>query len=410
MVDANSDAAELTPETKRLAYRNIGLLAGAQALAGSSQAVVISVAALAAASLAPDPSLATVPVTAMVIGLALTAGPATGVIYTLGRTRGFMVGASAAILAGIVAAVGLIQASFVIFCLAMFMVGMSAAFGQQYRFAIADSVPGPLKSRAISLVLLGGVAAGFLGPRLSYITKDWLGAEFAGSFVALSMIAFVALVIIGFTRLAPVLKPEKGSDRGRPLKTLIKSPTVFIPIVTSVLAYALMNFVMVAAPLAMVYVCGHSTEAATTAIQWHIVAMFLPSLFTGFIIQRIGTHLTVAIGLALIIMSAAVNLNGITVTHFNISMVLLGLGWNFGFIGSTALLTKSYRPEEAGRVQAMNEMCVFGSMAIASITSGVLLNTLGWETINILVLPLATIGIALLAWDQFRRSDAMAAA
>jgi len=161
--------------------------------------------------------------------------------------------------------------------------------------------------------------------------------------------------------------------------------------------------VMVAAPLAMVHVCGHSAEAATTAIQWHIVSMFAPSLVTGYIINRIGTHATVGIGLLLILGAALTNLNGISTLHFDAALVLLGVGWNFGFIGSTTMLSQAYRPEEASTAQGLNEPLMFGSMAVASISSGVLLNTLGWQSINVLVLPIVSAALALLAWGDYRQ-------
>jgi MFS family permease len=364
----------------------------------------MAVGALTAATLAPDDSLATPPTTAMIVGLALMAGPATRIIYAFGRKAGFMFGACLGLIAGLLAAFAVAQASFVLFAAALCVVGLGGAFTQQYRFAIADSVPTEMKARAISLVLLGGVAAGFLGPKLSYIAKDWIaGAEYAGSFVIISILSVVAFLLISQTKLAPIAKPKEGDSKGRPALELIKLPEIYIPIVTGIATYALMTFVMVAAPLAMVHICGHSPEQATTTIQWHIIAMFAPSLFTGNIINKIGAHMTVGIGLLLILVCALVNLNGVTTLHFDIALILLGVGWNFGFIGSTALLSQAYRPEEASTAQGLNEPLVFGSMAIASISSGILLNTLGWQSINVLVLPIITAALALLAWGDYRQ-------
>ncbi|GLQ18226.1 MFS transporter [Maritalea porphyrae] len=386
------------------AGRNIGLLAITQATGGSSQAIIMAVGALTAANLAPDKSMATIPTTAMIIGLALMAGPATKIIYALGRKNGFLIGATLGVVAGICAATAVAFSSFVLFALALSIVGMGGAFTQQYRFAIADSVPDDMKARAISLVLLGGVAAGFLGPRLSYLAKDWLGGvEFAGSFLVISILSVVAIVMLSQTRLAPIVKPKEGDAKGRSAMELIKLPEINIPIITGIVSYALMTFVMVAAPLAMVHVCGHTAEQATTTIQWHIIAMFAPSLVTGNIINKIGAHATVAIGLILILGTALINLNGVSVLHFDIALILLGVGWNFGFIGSTTLLSKAYRPEEASTAQGLNEPLVFGSMAVASISSGVLLNTLGWQSINVLVLPIVTATLALLAWGDYRQ-------
>lgn len=216
----------------------------------------------------------------------------------------------------------------------------------------------------------------------------------------ISVIAVVAFSLLSFTKLAPVIRVEKHEYTGRSLSQLLKTPAVFVPIISGMATYSLMTFVMVAAPLAMVTLCGHSIETATTAIQWHIIAMFAPSFFTGHIINRIGAHLTAGFGLFLILLCAAINLNGISEWHFYLSMVLLGVGWNFGFIGSTTLLTKAYGALEAARVQGLNEQLVFGAMALASIGSGALLQMIGWQSVNVLVIPVATATIALLAWGE----------
>ncbi len=383
--------------------RNISLLSIAQAITGSNQALLAAVGALAGSTLAPTPALATVPITAQILGLALTTIPATYAIHRFGRRNGFILGAGLAITGGIAASYALLIGSFLLFCAALSLVGASAAFGQQYRFAAADSVPEALKARAISFVLLGGVLAGFLGPRLSFIAKDWVaGGEFAGSFLVISILASIAVIVLWFTRLAPASREHIHENTGRSLTRLMRSPEIFVPVLSGMATYALMTFVMVAAPLAMVLVCGHSVETATTAIQWHVVAMFAPSFVTGHIINKVGAHLTAGLGLFLILLSALVALNGITEWHFYAGLILLGVGWNFGFIGSTTLLTGAYSETEAARAQGLNEQLVFGTMAVASIGSGVLLQLIGWEAVNILVIPVATAAIALLAWGDYR--------
>ncbi len=386
-----------------LVKRNISLLAIAQAITGSNQALIAAVGALAGATLAPTPALATVPITAQIVGLALTTIPATYTIHRIGRRNGFVLGATLAIAGGLVASYALVIGSFLLFCAGLVFVGASAAFGQQYRFAAADSVPEAFKARAISFVLLGGILAGFFGPRLSFIAKDWIGgSEFAGSFLVISVLACIAIVVLWFTRLAPIAKADPHQSSGRSLAQLMRSPEIFVPVLSGMATYALMTFVMVAAPLAMVLVCGHPVETATTAIQWHVVAMFAPSFITGHIINKIGAHLTAGLGLFLILLSALVALNGLSEWHFYSGLVLLGIGWNFGFIGSTTLLTRAYSEVEAARAQGLNEQLVFGTMAVASIGSGVLLQLIGWQAVNILVIPVATAAIALLAWGDYR--------
>ncbi|HHG89589.1 MAG TPA: MFS transporter [Devosia sp.] len=386
-----------------LVKRNISLLAIAQAITGSNQALIAAVGGLAGASLAPTPALATVPITAQILGLALTTIPATYAIHHLGRRNGFILGAGLAIFGGLAASYALVIGSFVLFCAALVLVGASAAFGQQYRFAAADSVPEMFKARAISFVLLGGILAGFLGPRLSFVAKDWVrGVEFSGSFLVISVLGCIAIAVLWFTRLAPVANTGNLTNSGRTLRQLLRSPEIFVPVAAGMATYALMTFAMVAAPLAMVLVCGHSVETATTAIQWHVVAMFAPSFITGHIINKIGAHLTAGLGLFLILLSAVTALNGVTEWHFYAGLVLLGVGWNFGFIGSTTLLTSAYGEAEAARAQGLNEQLVFGTMAVASIGSGVLLQLIGWQAVNILVIPVATATIALLAWGDHR--------
>ena len=383
--------------------RNIALLSGAQAIAGSAQGMVMAVGALAGASLAIDPAFATVPTTVMIVGVALMAGPAAIALHRLGRTRGFILGAVIAGCGGLLAALGLYLQSFLLFSGAMLLIGAAGAFGQQYRFAAADSVPPASKARAVSWVMFGGVLAGFLGPRLATMTSEAVpGALYAGSFIGLATLSLISISLLSFTRL-PRGEPKRPvSEQGRPFSELIRSPDIFVPVFTGMASFALMTFVMVAAPLAMVHICGHLPAEAANSIQWHIVAMFAPSFITGSIIGRIGPYFTVGIGLLLIIGAAGTALTGITTTHFDIALVLLGVGWNFGFIGSTVMLTKGYRPEEGARVQAFNEQMVFGVNALASIGAGVLLNSLGWEAINMIAMPIAVTAILLLAWADLR--------
>ena len=387
--------------------RNIGLLAVAQAILGSNQAIIMSIASLTAATMIADKGFATVPVTLMIIGTALATGPAALLIHSLGRREGLMLGASIAIPAGMIAALAAWLDQFWLFCLALAVFGIPAAFANQYRFAAADSVPANLKSRAISWVLFGGVVSGFLGPQVAAHTKGWIpGHEFAATYLVMGVLALVAIGVISRTRLAPTVKRAEDRKAGRPLAVLLRDTGIWVPMVVAAISYSLMVLVMVAAPLAMVYVCGHTTEEAAFAIQWHIVAMFAPSFVTGAIIQRVGARLTAAIGLLLILLAAGVNLHGITTMHFNISLVLLGVGWNFGFIAATAMLAAAYRPEEAAKVQAANEQVVFGVMALASIASGLLLQLIGWQSINILVIPLAAAAILALAWASMRPRNA----
>ena len=383
--------------------RNITLLALSHSLAGYSQAMVISVPALTAAGMAPAQGLATLPVSLMIIGTALATGPAAWLIHSWGRRQGFVFGAAVSIPAALLAATAAWLENFWLFCVALAIFGSSSAFGQQYRFAAADSVPPALKSQAISWVLFGGVLAGFIGPQLSMLSKDLIpGATFSGTYLVIAGLAVVAIGVLSLTRLAPTVKRAEDRRAGRSLGALLRSPQIIVAMVGGAASYALMTLVMVGAPLAMVFVCGHTTEEAAFAIQWHIVSMFAPSFVTGAIITRLGPHLTASLGLLFILAAGVINLSGISVGHFVASLVLLGVGWNLGFIASTALLASSYRPEEAARVQGLNEQVVFGVMAVASIASGLLLQLLGWQSINVLAIAVAAAAIAILAWGQYR--------
>ncbi len=384
--------------------RNVTLLAICQAIAGSNSTILISVAALTAITMAPDATLATLPVTLMILGTALATGPSAMLIHRWGRRRGFMFGAGIVVPAALLAALAVWLGSFWLFCLGLAVIGTSAAFFNQYRFAAADSVPPVWKSRAISWVLAGGVVAGFIGPQVANTTKSWVpGHPFAATYVVMAAMALVAVGILSLTKLAPTARETGAAGGGRSLRELLRTPDIVVPMIGAAIAYALMTLVMVAAPLAMVYLCGHTTEDAAFAIQWHVVAMFGPSFFTGSIVARIGANLTAGIGILLILLAAVANLAGITVTHFTVALILLGLGWNFGFVASTAMLAQAYRPEEAARVQGINEQVVFGANAVASISSGLLLSTIGWQPINGLAIAVAVVGVALLVWNDLRR-------
>ena len=394
----------MTLPSRRQSIRNIGLLSAVQALGGSNSSIVMSVAALAAINFAPDSSAATLPTTAMIVGLALATSVATMIIYRLGRTRGLMLGAAIGIPAALTATLAVVLGHFYLFAAGLFLVGVSGAFMQQVRFAAADSVSPDLKSQAISWVLFGGVAAGFLGPQLSATARTWIpGAEYAASFLVIAALSAMSVLVLSRTRLAPTVVPGVDPGKARPLSQLLRRAEIVTPMIAAALSYALMTLIMVAAPLAMVHLCGHSPTEAAGAIQWHVVAMFAPSFVTGAIIKRLGAPLVTAIGLLLIIAAAIVALNDISVVHFTAALILLGVGWNFGFIGSTSMLATSYRPEEAAKVQAINEQVVFGSSAVASLGSGFLLQSLGWEAINIIAIPIATLAILLLGLGVFRQ-------
>lgn len=380
----------------QLARHNARVLAVAQSLGGASPAIVVSLGGLVGQTLADDKSFATLPVSLLQLGLASGTIPAALLMRQVGRRTGYVVGALIGILAGCVAAYGIASAVFSVFCLGTFLAGWFGSFVQSYRFAAIDAASEAFKARAISWVMLGGLAAGIIGPQTVIWTRDALtGAPFAASFLGQAGLALATIPVIALLRPTPVVAGWNAG--GRPLGTILRQRRFVAAVTAGLVSYGLMSFLMTAAPIAMVG-CGHSVGDAALGIQWHILGMFGPSFFTGRLIERFGKERVTAAGLGLIGLAAAVGLSGLGLAHFWVALVLLGLGWNFGFVGATALVTECYRPEERAKVQAANDFLVFGAVAVASFSSGSLLNGGGWTLVNALVFPPLGVALALLLW------------
>jgi predicted MFS family arabinose efflux permease len=380
------------PHGQAVARRNIGLLAVAQSLGGASPAIVISLGGLVGLQLADNKALATLPVSLLNVGVALAVIPAAWLMRQHGRRVAYLFGALIGLTSGVIAAGGIVARSFELFCLGTLIAGFYGAFVQSYRFAAADSAADNAKAKAISLVMVGGLAAAVIGPQTVIWTRDMTpAAPFAASFLGLAALALISIPVLSLIH-APPLKEAAGG--GRPLSEIMRQPRFITAVVTGLVSYGLMSFLMTAAPIAMVG-CGHSVGAAALGIQWHVIAMFGPSFFTGHLIQRFGKETIVAIGLAMIAAAAAINLMGLSIAHFWIGLILLGVGWNFGFVGATALVTDCHRPEERAKVQAANDFLVFGSVALASLSSGKMLNSGGWEIVNWIVFPVIAVAMGL---------------
>lgn len=400
-----SDAAVL-PASEGLAKRNALVLACAQALGGANPAIVVSLGGLVGQVLAENKELATLPVSLTNLGLALGTIPAAMLMRRIGRRGGYLFAASLCVFAGCLAAFGIASASFLIFCLGTFLSGFYGSFVQSYRFAAMDAASDAFKPRALSWVMTGGLAAGIIGPQTVIWTRDLIPtAPFAGGFLGQAGLALLAVLVVSFLRSAPVAtvpRSSGGGESGRPLSEIMRQPRFIVAVAAGLVSYGLMSFVMTAAPLAMIG-CGHPVGAAALGIQWHILAMFGPSFFTGRLIGRFGKGTITATGLLLIAVAAGIGLSGLSIAHFWGTLILLGIGWNFGFIGATSLVTDCYRPEERTKVQAANDFLVFGSVAIASFSSGRLLNAGGWESVNWLVFPPVIVALVLLAWQKTRK-------
>jgi MFS family permease len=383
------------------ARHNAFVYSVAQAINGSVPPICFSVGALTGYYLlGDDKSLATVPVTGYTVGVALGAYPAAMLMRRVGRRLGFIFGSVVAILAGFLGAFAIVEGSFVFFTAAMAMGGLAGAFVQQYRFAAADAGSTEERARAISWVLAGGVVAAVIGPQTVIHTHDLLDPiPFAGSFLAMSALAALGLVALlflrGEARFPPAVHAE-GSG-GRPFSEIARQPRFIVAVVCGMGSYALMSLMMTAAPLAMVQ-CGLGEDNAALGIQWHVLAMFGPSFFTGHVIARFGKEWIIAVGMSLLAICAAIALSGIALLNFWVAMVLLGVGWNLAFIGATTMLTETYRPEEKGKVQGVNDSLVFAAVAVASFSSGQLLSSVGWDWLNYGFFPVIALCLAMLAW------------
>jgi MFS family permease len=390
---------EMTDDAR--ARSNVVRLAAAQALTGANSAVIFATGSIVGATLAPDISFATVPLSMYVVGLAAGTLPTGAISRAYGRRVAFIIGTGCGVLTGLLGAFAILHASFPLFCCATFLGGLYGAVSQSYRFAAADGASAEYRPKAVSWVMAGGVFAGVLGPQLVQWTMNiWPPYLFAFSFVVQAIVALVAMaVLVGIDAPKPAPSDLHG---GRPLLEIVRQPRFIAAALCGIIAYPMMNLVMTSAPLAM-KMCGLSVSDSNFGIQWHIVAMYGPSFFTGSLIARFGAKRIVATGLLLEAVAATIGLSGITAMHFWATLVVLGVGWNFGFVGASALVLETHRPQERNKVQAFNDFLVFGMMAVGSFSSGQLLANYGWSAVNLVVFPPVMVGLAVLMLASFAR-------
>jgi len=373
--------------------RNIILLSLSQAVLITGTSTLLASSAIVGLALAGHKSLATLPLALLFLAQMVTTIPASLYMARVGRRLGFMTSALFGLAGAAVATTGVINASFGIFCLGTTLIGMFNGFGQYYRFTAAEVAPEDYRSRAISYVLAGGIIAAFAGPNLANWSRHSLSAEFAGSYACL---VGLYLLAFGFAFLFQIPKPAavSRSTGGRPLSVIARQPAYLVAVASAMVGYGVMNFIMIATPLAM-HGYAHAFSDTAFVIQWHIFGMFIPSFFTGHLIRRFGTANIMLSGILLLGLCVLINFAGTTVTHFWSALVLLGLGWNFLFVGATTLLTETYAPDEKAKAQALNDFIVFGTVTITSFSSGAVQHTLGWQTINMAVIPfLLLVGLA----------------
>ncbi|MCQ3828656.1 MFS transporter [Microbulbifer elongatus] len=387
----------------RVQRNNIWRLAIAQALAGANSVVPYAVGGIVGYTLAPLPVLATLPLTLFVVGMTLCTLPAGAIAGRYGRRTAFLLGSGAGVLAGLVAVAAVMVGGvtgFWLYCLSTLLGGAYAAVVLSFRFAAADGVEPARKAQALSLVMAGGVAAGVVGPQLVNWTMNLLPAPmFVATFYAQAAVAALcAMILLGVRLPRPVHSRGRG---GRPMGNILRQPRFIAAIACGAISYTLMNFLMTAAPLAM-HMHGHSTESSNLGLQWHVIAMFAPSFFTGKVIARFGAEQVMVVGLLLIGISAAVGLGGMDVSHFWWTLILLGLGWNFGFLGASALVLQCHTEDEKTRVQSVNDFIVFGLMALGSFASGGILSAFGWSAVLWTAFPPLAITLVALVALQMR--------
>jgi MFS family permease len=388
--------------------RNVGLLAACQAMLFTNNATLIAINGLAGLALAPYAGLATLPVTFWVLGGALGTMPASFHMKRVGRKRGLTWGTLWGVVGALLAAGAIWLQSFWLLCFATLVWGVYNAYGQYYRFAAADVSSPDFRATAISLVLAGGLVGGLIGPSLSRWTVELAGPRFMGAYLALIAFAVATMVLLRFIRI-PEPTPTERAAPGRPLGEIVAQPKFIVAVLSGAIGYGVMNFLMTSTPIAM-RACGLPYGDAAFVISWHVVGMFAPSFFTGGLIRRLGVLPVMFIGALLNFAAIGIALSGLAVAQFWWAMVVLGVGWNFLYIGGTTLLTETYRPEERAKAQGANDQAIFIMMVISSFTSGMTVTAAGWERVNLLALPMVAVVAVALAWFGLHQRARKAAA
>ncbi|WP_171207413.1 MULTISPECIES: MFS transporter [unclassified Ruegeria] len=398
-----------TPDNS-LAKRNVAVLVAAQAILGAQMPMMFIVGGLAGQSLASNPCLATLPISLIVLGSMLSATPISAIMQRWGRRAGFLIGATAGALGALIGAYGLFLGSFPVFLAGSMLTGVYMSAHGFYRFAAADTASDDFKPKAISYVMAGGLAAAIIGPQIVKLTSQAYVIPFLGTYLAvIALNLFGALLFFALDIPTPE-RPDETHPKGRSRLELLRTPRIAVAVICGMVSYALMNLVMTSTPLAVVG-CGYTEGDAADIVTGHVLAMFIPSFFTGHLIARFGVEKIVAIGLMILAAAGVVALQGVELGNFYLALFLLGIGWNFGFIGATAMLAESHTEAERGRMQGLNDLLVFGGVTFASVASGGLMNCSGgsaiegWTAVNLAMIPLLTLAGGALLWLVLRPAD-----
>lgn len=393
-------------DTPQRATRNVTVLVMAQALLGAQMPMIFTIGGLAGQSLASNICFATLPISLIVLGSMLSATPLSAFMQRYGRRAGFFVGAMGGAAGGAVGAYGLYHASFPIFLLGSLLTGIYMSAQGFYRFAAADTASDDFRPKAISYVMAGGLASAIIGPQLVKLTADAYVVPFVGTYIAVIGVNLLGALLFLFLDIPKPPVPSVDAPKGRSRLELLRTPRIAVAVICAMVSYALMNLVMTSTPLAVVG-CGYTTNNAADVVTAHVLAMFAPSFFTGHLIARFGVERIVATGLVILSGAGAVALSGVALENFFIALILLGLGWNFGFIGATAMLTEAHAPHERGRMQGLNDLLVFGGVTLASLASGGLMNCSGgsaqqgWVAVNMAMAPFLMLAGGALIWLIF---------
>ena len=378
--------------------RNVWLLSLCQALLMTGNILLISVIGLIGKQIAPSVSMITLPVALQFLGLMAATIPASLISGKLGRKRGFSIGNVVGITGASLATYALSQQHFYLFCFATFLLGIGIGFGTLYRFAAIEVCDENARHRAISISMAGGVLAAVLGPNLAIMSQQWSAdGLYIGAFASLIGLNILALALLQTIQF-PKVSFNSQAPKADPLSVIVKAPNFVGAVFAAMVAYAVMNILMTATPLAMIG-CGFDFTKAAGVIEWHVLGMFVPAFFTGSLIEKFGSRMMILAGGVLFVVSIAINIHGVSIWHFRAALVVLGVGWNFMFIAATGLFSQSYQPQNKAKAQAFNEFVVFGCVTVTALLSGWLESTAGWQNLNIYVLPFVLAVILLFAFS-----------
>lgn len=406
-----SETTAPLPADDSRAKRNVLILVLAQAFLGAQMPLIFTIGGLAGQSLASNICFATLPISLIVLGSMLSATPLSAIMQKHGRRVGFLVGTTGGALGGAIGAYGLYLNSFTVFLIGSFMTGIYMSAQGFYRFAASDTASDDYRPKAISYVMAGGLLSAIIGPQLVKVTSDSMVIPFLGAYLAVIAINVIGSLLFFFIDIPKPEAPHEDAPKGRTRWELITTPRIAVSVICAMVAYALMNLVMTSTPLAVVG-CGFEQNDAANVVTAHVLAMFAPSFFTGHLIARFGVEKIVGAGILILAGAGAVALQGVELENFFIALILLGIGWNFGFIGATTMLTAAHTVEERGRMQGMNDLIVFGGVTVASLASGGLMNcsggspVAGWTSVNIAMAPFLMLAGGALIWLVMRPKDA----